>query len=118
MLPSSGKNLPVAEAATITREYASVVALALKQEVGDSRRSVKTLMRWTGAGERTVKNWLCAVRGPSGPHLVALVGHSSSVHFALLALAGRADDRIANIDAATKHLQEALALLSGANKPG
>jgi hypothetical protein len=114
MLPNSGKNLPVAEAAAITRQYASVVALALKQEVGNSRRSVKTLMRWTGAGERTVKNWLCAVRGPSGPHLVALVGHSSSVHVALLALSGRADDRTVNIDAAANHLQDALILLLGA----
>jgi len=118
MLPNAGKNLPVVEASAISREYASVVALALKQEVGNSRRSVKTLMRWTGAGERTVKNWLCAVRGPSGPHLVALAGHSASVHFALLALSGRTDDRAVNIDAATKHLRDALTLLLGTSETG
>jgi hypothetical protein len=117
MLPNAGKNLPVAEAGVILRDYASVVAIALKQEVGNSRRSVKTLMRWTGAGERTVKNWLGAVRGPSGAHLVALVGHSSSVHFALLTLSGRVESRTTNIDAATRLIRNALTLLQEEGAP-
>ena len=46
-------------------------------------------MRWTGASERTVKNWLAAKSGPSGEHLVALIRHSDAVFEALMRLAGR-----------------------------
>ncbi len=31
---------------------------ALRAELGDTHRAVKTVTRWTGANERTVKNWL------------------------------------------------------------
>lgn len=46
-------------------------------------------MRWTGANERTVKNWLAASSGPSGEYLVALLRNSDSVLEVLLYLAGR-----------------------------
>ena len=35
-------------------------------------------MRWTGASERTVKNWFAGTSGPSGEHLVAIVRHSDA----------------------------------------
>jgi len=47
------------------------------------------VMAWTGAGERTVKNWLAEVSGPSGEHLLTLVRHSDLVLQAVLILAGR-----------------------------
>lgn len=48
------------------RGYAGPAAAALRQELGGSRAAVKTLTRWTGAGERAAWNWLSAVDGPIG----------------------------------------------------
>jgi len=56
---------------------------------------VKTVMRWTGAGERTVKNWFAGSSGPSGQHLIALARHSDEVLAVLLALAGRPQTTLA-----------------------
>ena len=42
-----------------------------------------------GAGERTVKNWLAGVSGPSGQHRVGLIRHSDDVLDTFLLLAGR-----------------------------
>jgi hypothetical protein len=51
--------------------------------------SVKTVMSYTGAGERTVKNWFEGKNGPNGENLVGLVRHSDEVLEALLLMAGR-----------------------------
>jgi hypothetical protein len=51
--------------------------------------SVKTVMAYTGAGERTVKNWFEGKNGPNGENLVGLVRHSDEVLEALLLMAGR-----------------------------
>jgi hypothetical protein len=53
--------------------------------------SVKTVMAYTGAGERTVKNWFEGKNGPNGENLVELVRHSDEVLEALLLMAGRED---------------------------
>ncbi len=53
--------------------------------------SVKTVMAYTGAGERTVKNWFEGKNGPNGENLVELVRHSDEVLEALLWMAGRED---------------------------
>ena len=45
-------------------------------------------MRWTGANERTVKNWYSGANGPSGAHPIALAGNSGEVVEAFLALTG------------------------------
>lgn len=69
--------------------YAKVMAQALNLGLGDTHRAVKTVMRWTGAGERTVKNWFAGVSGPNGEHLIGLIRHSDEVLEALLLLGGR-----------------------------
>ena len=33
------------------------IAAALRRSLGDSRAGVKTVAAWTGANEKTVKNW-------------------------------------------------------------
>ncbi|MDA0703460.1 MAG: hypothetical protein O3A96_09545 [Proteobacteria bacterium] len=48
-------------------------------------------MGYTGAGERTVKNWFEAKNGPNGENLVELMRHSDEVLEALLSMAGRED---------------------------
>jgi hypothetical protein len=65
------------------------IAYALQNQLGTTHQAVKIVMRWTGAGERTVKNWLAGVSGPSGQHLVDLIRHSDDVLEVLLILAER-----------------------------
>ena len=69
--------------------YPLAIAYALKSELGTTHQAVKIIMRWTGARERTVKNWLAGISGPSGQHLVDLMRHSDDVPEVLLILAGR-----------------------------
>jgi hypothetical protein len=69
--------------------YAAIIATALKKELGGSHRAIKTIQRWTGAGERTAINWLSAENGPSGPYLATLSMHSDAVLEAFLIMAQR-----------------------------
>lgn len=70
------------------KQYAAEIARALHLELGETHQAAKTLMRWTNADERTVKNWMAGSNGPRGEHLVALVKHSD---FALAAFLGMAE---------------------------
>jgi hypothetical protein len=93
MFPKTGTVLPNAKRRSDrTVTYARMVSAALRKDLGETHRATKTLMRWTGASERTVRNWLAGSKGPSGEHLVDLVRHSQTVLEALLGYAGR--DRI------------------------
>src|SRR6478672_9397027 len=69
--------------------YPAAIATALRTELGNSHQAVKTVMRWTAANERTVKNWFAGRRGPRGEHLLALMRHSNAVLEVVLQLAGR-----------------------------
>lgn len=84
MLPKKGRVLPATD-------YADVIAFALRGELGESHRAVKTVMRWTGASERAVKNWLSGVSGPSGAHLVRILRYSDGALETLLAASRRID---------------------------
>jgi hypothetical protein len=46
---------------------------------------------WTGANERTVKNWISGRYAPCGRHLVVLAQHSDQVLNAVLLMADRRD---------------------------
>ena len=69
--------------------YPAAIAAALQTELGDSHRAIKTVMRWTGASERTVKNWLAGTKGPRGEHLLGLIRHSNLVLEVVLQLTSR-----------------------------
>ena len=69
--------------------YASIIGNALRTELGGSHQCVKTIMKWTGAKERTIENWLVGANGPSGVHLIELIRHSEEVCCLVLRLAGR-----------------------------
>jgi pyocin large subunit-like protein len=86
MFPKKGNNFPAGGGNEI---YLASVAAALRAELGESHQAVKTVMRWTGANERTVKNWLAARRGPRGEHLIRLMHHSDTTLEVVLRLAGR-----------------------------
>jgi hypothetical protein len=73
----------------ISEPYPTAIADALQRQLGTTHQAIKIVMRWTGAGERTVKNWLIGASGPSGQHLVELIRHSDEVLEVLLRMAGR-----------------------------
>jgi hypothetical protein len=72
--------------------YAKAIQDALRSELGRNPSANKIIQRWTGAGERTVKNWLNGQCGPRGEHLLLLACHSESVLETILTLADR--DRV------------------------
>lgn len=86
MLPKKGIVFPDSEN---LGPYPRAIAYALKCELGPTHQAVKVIRRWTGASERTVKNWLAGSSGPSGQHLIELIRNSESVLAVLLVLAGR-----------------------------
>ena len=92
--PNSGKTFPRSSDRVETSDgcgFAAVIAEALRETSGGTRMSVKTVMAYTGAGERTVKNWFEGKNGPNGENLVELVRHSDAVLEVLLLMAGRED---------------------------
>jgi hypothetical protein len=45
----------------------AAIAYALRNQLGTTHQATKIVMGWTGAGERTVKNWLAGISGPQRP---------------------------------------------------
>jgi hypothetical protein len=86
MFPKTGRKFPGRE---LQFDYASSIAGILRTDLGNSHQAVKTLMRWTGANERTAKNWLSGTNGPSGEHLLAIMQNSELVFEAVLGLIDR-----------------------------
>jgi len=88
------------------------IAAALKLELGQSARSAKTIMRWTGSSERAAKYWLAGTRTISGPQLVLLAQHSDAVFQAFLTLAKRDVSGVSlELDAAEAAMNRAIAIL-------
>ena len=69
--------------------YAASIADALRSELGSTHCSTKILMRWSGASDRCVKNWLSGTCGPSGRHLLMLARHSDAVLACMHRMCGR-----------------------------
>src|SRR4030081_1421126 len=88
MFPKTGRKIPPRSDGP-SDDYASSVARALKAELGSSHQAIKTLMRWTGANERTAKNWLSGANVPSGEHLLEIIGHSDLVFECVMQLIDR-----------------------------
>lgn len=96
MFPKKGKIFPDSSKEGRTGlSYSIAIGRALRAELGGSHRSVKTIMSWTAANERTVKNWLSGTSGPRGEHLIDIVRHSDAAFFTFLQLSGREQAKIA-----------------------
>ena len=80
---------PMAAILRIGRCFAEEIAAALHRALGLAPVKVKIAAFWTGANERTAKNWFSGRYGPSDEHLVALARNSDEVLNAFLAMAGR-----------------------------
>ena len=95
--PKKGKSLPkscTADASDFRIDdhaFAMKIAFALKSELRDRNSRAKLVAIWTGANERTVKNWILGRYAPCGRHLVVLAQHSDQVLDAILSMAGRQD---------------------------
>ena len=93
-------------------------------EITPRARTLTIVASWTGANEKTVKNWFAGRYGPSGEHLVALARHSDEVLGTFLALAGRQDLMVAmKLAAAEQAIEELLAAVremrfDGQNREG
>src|SRR5947199_10180839 len=74
-----------------TINFALEIAAALERTLRDRNTRIKTVAGWTGAHERTVKNWLSGRYGPCGSHLVVLIQHSAEVLNAVLTMSRRLD---------------------------
>ena len=72
-------------------DFALEIASALERALRDRNTRIKTVAGWTGANERTVKNWLSGQYGPCGAHLVVLIQHSDEVLNAVLSMGRRHD---------------------------
>lgn len=70
-------------------QFAVAIGAALRSELGDGHRAAKTVMRWTGACERTARIWLSGKGGPSGCRLIMLMRESDAVAATVLKLAER-----------------------------
>lgn len=82
-------------------EYRQAISTALSQELCGAGQAAKATMRWTGASERTTKNWISGSYGPSAEYLIELMRHSDTVLAVVLELAGRKEamttERLANV---------------------
>lgn len=94
--PNKGRSFPVIGGGSGGgRRPPSAVAReiceALRRELGTTPAAAKTAMGWTGASERTVKNWFAGRYGPNEDHLVSLAAKSDAVLVAFLTLSGRTE---------------------------
>ena len=92
--PKSGKSIR-RPADTIEaldgNSVAAAIAQTLHASFGGTGASIKTVMAYTGAGERAVKNWFQGKNAPNGKNLIELVRHSDEVLETVLLLADRQD---------------------------
>jgi hypothetical protein len=95
--PKKGKSFPKRDgngssnANLDDQAFALKIASALNSELKDRNSRAKLVAGWTGANERTVKNWISGRYAPSGRHLVVLAQHSDRVLNAILVMADRQD---------------------------
>lgn len=94
------------------RSFAKLVSTALRASLRGQSSSIKTVALWTGANERTVKNWFAGSRAPSGDHFLGLAANSPAVLAAFLAAIHRNDCLVmADIEEARAKVAAALLAL-------
>jgi hypothetical protein len=89
MLPKTGSEVPFPRARPSERVYLAEIFQALHAELDGTGGVTKTIMRWTGASDRTARNWMSGAAGPSGYHLICLARESDAILAAMLTLSGR-----------------------------
>lgn len=112
MFPNSGKTLRKSTGSISDREYANQISAALRFELGNSARATKTIMSWTDSSDRTARNWMNGMGGPSGPHLISLMRESPAILAVVLELSNRPELQLTDdLHAAEVALSKALGSL-------
>ena len=70
-------------------DFTAVIAETLRETFGGTAVSIKTVMGYTGAGERAVRNWFEGKNGPNGRNLAKLARNSDEVLEVFLLMADR-----------------------------
>jgi len=70
-------------------DYAELVSIALRSELGCMSHGSKIVANWTGATERAASNWISGISGPNGFYLVRLLRKSDALLETVLSLAER-----------------------------
>ena len=97
--------------------FADEIASALDRMLRDGSVRIKTVAGWTGANERTVKNWVSGQYGPCGSHLIVLMRHSDEVLESVLSMAGLHDLRLAEkLIVLEQHMQELASMIRALNQ--
>lgn len=111
--PDSGNIFPKRHSREPRRpSFAKLVSTALRASLRGQSSSIKTVALWTGANERTVKNWFAGDRAPSGDHFLGLAANSPAVLAAFLAAIHRNDCLVmADIEEARAKVAAALVTL-------
>jgi hypothetical protein len=110
--PNSGNVFPERLQEPTPLTFAKLISTALRASLRGQSSSVKTVARWTGANERTVKNWLAGDRAPTGDHFLRLAANSPAVLAAFLAAIHRNDCLVmADIEEARAKVAAALVAL-------
>jgi hypothetical protein len=92
--------------------FAIKIASALTSELKDRNSRAKLVAGWTGANERTVKNWISGRYAPCGRHLVVLAQHSDQVLNAILLMADRHDRfLVGNVEDLRQKVLELMAII-------
>jgi hypothetical protein len=97
MFPKTGNKNRVTMHETTHADCAMAIGSALRSELGSTHQAAKTVMRWTGASNRSAKNWIGGSQIPSGWYLILLARHSPSVMTTVMVLARR-DGIVLGID--------------------
>jgi hypothetical protein len=98
-------------------KFAAEIALALEKMLRGGTVRIKTVAGWTGANERTVKNWVSGRYGPCGTHLIVLMQHSDEVIESVLSMVGLDDLRLAEkLITMEQHMQELASMIRALKK--
>jgi hypothetical protein len=89
VFPKTGNLFPNGSGRLCESDYVVAVSKALKEELGSGTSAAKQIQRWTEASDRTARNWLTGVVGPSGHHLMRLARESDAVLAAVLTMSER-----------------------------
>jgi phenylpyruvate tautomerase PptA (4-oxalocrotonate tautomerase family) len=107
--PETGKVFPNGRAGD--EKFAKLVSSVLCRALGERSSAIKVVARWTGAGERTVKNWFVAKNAPSGDHFLELVRHCPDMLDEFLAAAGQ-KERLAGVSVRAARLALVTSILA------
>lgn len=91
--------------------FAKLISTALRTSLRGQSSSIKIVALWTGANERTVKNWFSGSRAPSGDYFLKLAAKSPAILAAFLAAIHRNDCAVM-VDIAEARAKVAAALMA------